>query len=113
MFLSPPPRLKRARWPKADLVGREDVLLSYNRAKDAAWWLAFSVGTCVCGVDVANFKLPMSSDKFHPVLLLRLPMPTMGERWFIEEVERPGPSSSLIAMNVLWHPSMFCAVVAF
>ncbi len=49
--MSRSPQIKRARWPKTDLVSRENVLESYNLANDAAWWRACSVGTvcgCVC-----------------------------------------------------------------
>ncbi len=43
-------QIKRARWPKMDLVSRENVLESYKLANDAARCCACSVGTrsCVC-----------------------------------------------------------------
>ncbi len=54
----------------------------------------------------------MSADELSPASLLRLPMPTMDEGGNDEEVEGLGPSSSPVAMNVFWHPSMFREVVA-
>ncbi len=39
-------------------------------------------------------------------------MPTMDEGGIDEGVELPEPSSSPVAMNAFWDPSMLCEVVA-
>ncbi len=41
--MSRSPQIKRARWPKTDLVSRENVLESYKLANDDAYWRACSV----------------------------------------------------------------------
>ncbi len=46
--MSRSPKMKKARWPKANLLSRENVLESYNLANDVAWWPACSVGTRGC-----------------------------------------------------------------
>ncbi len=46
--MSRSPQIKRARWPKTDLVSRENVLEIYNLANDAACWRACSVEARVC-----------------------------------------------------------------
>ncbi len=47
--MSRTPQIKRARWPKTDLVIRENVLESYNLAKDAVYGVrVLSGGAAVC-----------------------------------------------------------------
>ncbi len=53
------------RWPKTDLVNRENVLKSYGLASDAAWWRACSAETRGC---VSVSMRPPRRDEFSGAL---------------------------------------------